>query len=314
MKKSIWIFLMVLCVSLAIAGCTSTGNNTGGNGNQDTVEELNFADNSYAVTATWLNENLDKENILVLDARGPEEHAKGHINGALPVTWQEFSKMEDGPGGPDWGTVLDPEALSERLSAYGITMDKEIVVYTTSPKGWGEDGRIVWMLRRAGFENAKILDGGFEYWTSKGYATSKDAVEPVAAEVKVTELDDTTNITTEELNSKLGEIVIIDTREKNEFEGATNFGESRGGHIPGAINIVFNEFLNDNGTLRTPEEIQSILDDNGIEKDAEIVTYCTAGIRSAHMQIVMTMMGYDNVKNYDASFYAWAGNEALSIE
>ena len=50
------------------------------------------------------------------------------------------------------------------------------------------------------------------------------------------------------------------------------------GHIPGAINIPFTEFLNKDGTLKTAKEIKAILDSNGIDKDDEIVTYCTAGI------------------------------------
>ncbi len=170
------------------------------------------------------------------------------------------------------------------------------------------------MLRRAGFENAKMLDGGYDYWTANGYETSKDKVNPVVGRVEVETLDNKTNISTEELNSKLNEVVIIDVRDKSEYEGATKYGEARGGHLPGAINITFNEFLNKDGTLKTAQEIQIILDDNGIKKDDEIVTYCTAGIRSAHMQIVLHMMGYENVKNYDASFYAWAGNEDLEVE
>lgn len=282
--------------------------------NIDAVGEIEFSNDTYMVTADWLQENIEREDLLILDARGEDAHKKGHINGALPVMWQWFSNMEGGPGEPNWGTVLDAENLSKKLSEYGITKDKEIVVYTTSPNGWGEEGRIVWMLRRAGFENAKMLDGGYDYWSSNGYEISKDKVEIVATNVEVEALDDKTNITTEELNNKLNQVVIIDVRDKAEYEGATKYGEARGGHIPGAINITFNEFLNTDGTLKTAEEIQIILDDNGIKKDDEIVTYCTAGIRSAHMQIVLDMMGYKNAKNYDASFYAWAGNEDLKVE
>lgn len=280
-----------------------------------TLEEtVEFVDTSYIASADWLKENMEKENVLILDARGADTHKKGHIPGAIAVMWQEFASMEGAPGKePNWGTVLEPKALSEKLSAYGITKDKEIIVYTTSPDGWGEDGRIVWMLRRAGFDNSKILDGGFDFWKSKGYEVSKDDIKPTPATVLIEELDSKTNIDTEELASKLGNVVIIDVRGKDEYEGSTNYGEPRGGHLPGAINITFNEFLNKNGTLKTAKEIKDILDDNGISKDDEIVTYCTAGIRSAHMQIVLTMMGYDNARNYDASFYGWSGNTDLEV-
>lgn len=284
-------------------------------GTDTTVEIVEFVDTSYIVDAEWLNDNLGREDLLILDARGSDTYDKGHIPGSIAVMWQNFADMSGAPGeNPNWGTVLEPNALSEKLSEFGISKDKEIVVYTSTKGGWGEEGRIVWMLKRAGFDNVKMLDGGFEYWEANNYEVSKDKVEPTPAVVEVTALDNSTNIDTEELASKLEEVVIIDVREENEFEGAQKYGEARGGHLPGAINITFNEFMNDDGTLKTAQEIKAILDEYGIEKDDEIVTYCTAGIRSAHMQIVLTMMGYENAKNYDASFYAWAGNEDLELE
>ena len=271
-------------------------------------------DSKYIVSSDWLKEKLNKSGLLILDARGQETYDKGHIPGAIAVTWQGFANMQGAPGEANWGTVLEPKALSEKLSGLGISTDKEIVVYTNTVGGWGEDGRLVWMLRRAGFDNVKLLDGGFNVWSAKGYEVSKEKVTVTAATVEIKELDNKTNITTEELNSKLGKVVIIDTREKEEYEGATKYGEARGGHIPGAINIPFKSFLNADGTLKAATEIEGILATNGIKKEDEIVTYCTAGIRSAHMQLILDVLGYSNSKNYDASFYEWSGNSSLSIE
>ncbi|SCG82260.1 putative thiosulfate sulfurtransferase [Proteiniborus sp. DW1] len=314
MKKSLLILLVILSLAFVFTGC-SNDTNTSNEPNKSTGDAVEFVDSSYIVDANWLKENLGKENLLILDARGADTYAKGHIPGSIAVMWQNFADMSGAPGeNPDWGTVLEPKILSEKLSAFGISKDKEIVVYTSTKGGWGEEGRIVWMLKRAGFDNVKMLDGGFEYWKANNYEISKDIVEPTPATVEVTELDNSTNIDTDELASKIDELVIIDVREKNEYEGAQNFGEARGGHLPGAINITFNQFLKDDGTLKSAKEIKTILDENGIEKDDEIVTYCTAGIRSAHMQIVLTMMGYENVRNYDASFYAWSGNPDLELQ
>ncbi len=276
------------------------------------VEAISF-EAGYLVSVDWLKENMSRKDLLVLDARGQDTYDKGHIPGAIALTWQGFANMQGAPGDANWGTVLEAAALSENLSAFGITKDKEIVVYTNTVGGWGEDGRIVWMLRRAGYENTKMLDGGYNLWSSKGYEVSKETVKPTPANVEIKVVDNRTTIDTEELASKIGKIVIIDTRENDEYKGATKFGEARGGHLPGAINIPFSQFLNADGTLKMPKEIQSILDANGIKKEDEIVTYCTAGIRSAHMQVVLSMLGYTNGKNYDASFYAWANNRALEV-
>lgn len=322
MKRFKSILILILALMFVVSGCTGKKDVVDeGNIQQPPIEEIKesveetieFVDTSYIVNADWLEDNLNKENILILDARGEDAHKKGHIPGAIAVMWQGFAVMEGAPGENDnWGTVLEPVALSEKLSEIGVTQDKEIIVYTTSPNGWGEDGRMVWMLRRAGLD-AKILDGGFDYWKAKGYEVSKDEVVPTAGSIGIETLDDKTNITTQELASNLNKVTIIDVRDEEEYSGATKYGEARGGHLPGAKHIQFNQFLNADGTLKTAKEIKAILDENGINKDTEIVTYCTAGIRSAHMQIVLTMMGY-NARNYDSSFYAWAGNSELEIE
>ncbi len=72
-------------------------------GNGDEVEEvgeIKFSNNTYMVTADWLQENIEREDLLILDARGEDAHKKGHIKGAIPVVWQSFSNMEGGPGEP----------------------------------------------------------------------------------------------------------------------------------------------------------------------------------------------------------------------
>jgi thiosulfate/3-mercaptopyruvate sulfurtransferase len=277
------------------------------------VSLISFEDESYFVNSQWLKNNIEREDVLVLDARGEEPYKEGHIPGAVEITWQGFSNMNGALGTDDWGTVLEEKDLAKKLAEYGVSSGKEIVVYANTTKGWGEDGRIVWMLRRAGLKNSKILDGGYGVWKSNGYEVSKELVTPVPSTVEMLELSETSNIGTADLKSKLGEVVIIDTRELDEYEGAAKFGEARGGHLPGSVKITFNEFLTEEGTLKTPVEIKAILDENGINKDDEIVTYCTAGIRSAHMQIVLDAMGYNNSKNYDSSFYAWAGAPELEL-
>lgn len=320
-KKISTIITILLILSLFVTGCDKqeeqigdvTKNEQSNTGSDSKGEKIEFEDDSYIVDLDWLKENIANEDVLILDARGEEAYNKGHIPGSVAVTWQQFSDMQGQPGDENWGTVLKGEELSKKLSEIGVTKDKKIVVYADTQKGWGDEGRIVWMLRGVGIENAVMLDGGFNYWKSEKNEVSKEAKVPTPSTVEVSSLDSKIDIKTEELVEKLEKVKIIDVRAKKEYNGATDYGEARGGHIPGAINLDFMEFLNKDGTLKSATEIQAILDENGIKKDDEVVTYCTAGIRSAHMQIVLTMLGYNNAKNYDQSFYAWAGNKDLEV-
>jgi thiosulfate/3-mercaptopyruvate sulfurtransferase len=108
-------------------------------------------------------------------------------------------------------------------------------------------------------------------------------------------------------------IILIDNREKHEFDGATPYGSSRGGHIPGALHIDWREFFKSDGTLKPRATLDSLLKSKGIQSNREIVVYCTGGVRSAMAYFVFRYLGY-KVRNYDGSWWDWSHNPKLPIE
>lgn len=264
------------------------------------------------VSTEWLSQN--KDNVKILDARG-KAYKLGHIPGAIEINWKSLSDMDAEFGSEKWGTVLEIDELSKKLNALGIKSTDEVVVYSKTLGAWGEDGRVFWTLQMAGFNNLHILDGGIDKWKSEDRKTTIFKTKYPEVTNSIVRWDNSRNITTDQLIEEFNDLVIIDTREEDEFLGATKFGEARGGHIEGAVNIPFNTFLEKDGTLKNSKLIEEILRSKGIvDKDtAKIVTYCTAGIRSAHMQVVLEELGY-NARNYDPSFYRWAALKSLKLE
>ena len=280
----------------------------------DNESEFDYNDSSYIVSSKWLNNNLNKEDILILDARGQTSYDEGHIPGAIPVIWQEFADVSIAPGEEGFGVLLKPEELSKVLATKGIEKDKTIIVYANNQTGWGEDGRITWMLRMAGIEKSKMLNGGFPFWKANGYEVTTEVFEPVNSTFSFYEFDESYTLTTSDLVNRYGDLKIIDSRSEEEYDGVTNFGEARGGHLPDAISIPFTKIYQEDGTIKDQSELEKLFSDAGLLKDDEIVSYCTAGIRSAQLSLVFRMAGYTNSKNYDASFYEWAGNNELALE
>lgn len=311
-KLSLLVVVVLLTLSLTV-GCS--GNKVGIKGEEKPyvpIEERGYKNNDLLVSVDWLKGQLDRKDLLVLDARGPEAYNKGHIPGAVPTKWQDFSNM-DAKRGEGFAVLLSAEDISAQLQAVGVDENKEIVVYA-DPNGWGEDGRIVWMLRMAGLKNSKILDGGWPAWTNADGEVSKDTVSVVSTNFSVNTLDLDMFTTTEFIRKNFDDLIIIDSRTKKEFDGATDYGEPRGGHIAGAIHLIWSEFLNMDYTIKTQEEIEAILSKAGIQKDDVIVTYCTSGIRSAHAALVLRMAGYENAMNYDASINEWGAYDELPME
>lgn len=294
MKKAIVLTLsVVLLLGLASCGGSKAKKSTG-----------KPFEGEHVVNAAYVKEHLDE--ILLYDARGEQAANKETVAKAVPVSWQYLAKCDEGVSGDaGWGTILEPEELGKRLGKLGCDPSKEIVVFADAENGWGEDGRIAWELLAAGYENVKIVDGGFSALKEEGLETNSGGKKPKAVSVTIESIDRTHDIDTEELQRDYDKYKIVDTRAKDEYEGAVNYGEKKGGRLPGATHLWFRDLLNEDGTLKSNEEITKLLEKKGLAKDDPIVVYCTGGIRSAHMELVMRDLGYANVKNYDESFYRW---------
>lgn len=307
MKKKL-ACLLIAALTVGLVGCGASGETSKSKGGE--TEKKEAFSGKYVVDADYVKENLD--HIILVDARGEEAANKKTIKGAIPIMWQYLATCEDGVAGdPNWGCILDVERLSERLSEKGIAQDKEIVLFAAAQEGWGDDGRIAWELIAAGYENVKMVDGGYQALVDAGIETQKGGATPKKADVKVEAIDETHLINTDELKANYDDYKVIDVRADEEWEGKTLYGEANGGHLPGAIHIRFTDLFNEDGTLKSNDDIVKMFEEEGISKDDQIVTYCTAGIRSAYMQLVLEMCGFENTKNYDESFYRWCAVEEL---
>lgn len=309
MKKTALFLALVLTVGLV--GCSAPKEDAEKEDTSGTEETKTEAfTGEYVVDADYVKDNLD--NIILVDARGDEAAAKETIKGAIPIMWQYLATCEDGASGDEnWGCILDTERLSERLSEKGLAKDKEIVLFAASQEGWGDDGRIAWELIAAGYEDVKMVDGGFAALKAAGLETAKGGAEPEAVDVVVDSIDTTHVINTEELKDNYDDYKVVDVRADEEYDGQTLYGEVKGGHLPGAIHIRFTDLFQKDGTLKSNAEITKMFEDAGLSKDDQIVTYCAAGIRSGYMQLILEMCGFENSKNYDESYYRWCAVEEV---
>lgn len=312
MKKSMSKVCLALLLSLSIVGCKDNKVKEGKKqeSSQPVVDKKvsEAFKGKYIVDAEYVKNNLKNDKIIFVDARGEKvAKSKGTLEGAVVMDWQSIADVANKkPGEEGWGHILNPEELGKKLSEFGLDKQKEIVLISTANAGWGEDGRILWELKAAGYTNLKMVDGGFEALKKAGVKVDSDISQVVKADVKVEKIDYKNSINTKELTKDKDQYKIVDAREKVEYDGATKYGEAKGGHLPGAINIPYTSLYNENGMLKSNAEIEKIFKEHGLEKTDKIVTYCTGGIRSAFMQLMMEMTGYENVKNYEGSYYNWS--------
>ena len=309
LKKSL-VSMLAVTMMLSVAACGAKAKEEAKPENGETkVEETQQVaefTGKYVVDAEYVKNSIGKENVLIVDARGEDAAKKGTVEGAIATTWQYLATCEDGKAGDSmWGTILDAERLSERLGGLGISKDKEIILFAGGKDGWGDDGRILWELLCAGYENVKMVNGSFETLKTAEVPTVKGATAPTPAEVKIDKFDMSRVINTDDLKATYEEFKVVDVRADEEFEGKALYGETKGGHLPGAVHIKFTDLYREDGTLKSNDEIIKMFEDKGITKTDKIVTYCTAGIRSGYMQLILEMCGFEKAANYDESYYRW---------
>ncbi len=272
------------------------------------------------VSADWLEDQLGKEGLVVIDVRPEEQYKAGHIPGAVSVPFGLVSAWAD--SGELTLELPAEEGLVKTIGECGITADSRVVIAGSVPEpgvppyALADSVRVATTLICAGVKNTAVLAGGHAKWAHGGKETAVEvpAVTPVCYGGA---LDGDSWVSTEYVKSCIGRSVIIDGRDPNEYFGASvgSFGGVRG-HIPTARCLPLIWVWEEDGTYRAADLIENMaVGVAGRDKDREIICYCGAGgYASAWWFLLTQMLCYSNVKIYDGSMEAWAreGNPTVS--
>ena len=268
---------------------------------------------AWLIDTETLAQNLGREDLVIIDVRGQAAYSS-HIPGAINTTWHEYSDPEAVAKG-----VLDPDIsrLEKRLQNLGIRNSSDIVIYSNPFDNWGDEGRMFWMLQYLGHPSVKVLDGGWVKWTveTRPYEHEFQKLPPGDFTASVNpDLMILKNDLKKLLKNSPPQSVVLDARSIEEYAGKEIDGLPRAGHIPSAVNIPWNGFLNRDGTVKDISVIQNIFQDFGLQGQQELITYCLGGVRSAWLYFVLRLAGYEKVRNYPGSWWEWSRDFAAPAE
>jgi thiosulfate/3-mercaptopyruvate sulfurtransferase len=262
-----------------------------------------------------LEQNVGRAGLVVIDVRGKAAYAfGGHIPGAVHATWHEFSDPQAVPKG-----LLDPDLsrLEQKIRALGINHDSDIVIYSNPFDNWGDEGRMFWMLEYLGLTNIRILDGGWVKWTAEKRPYDHGAVTVAPGDFHVKPRPELI-VYKDELKKLVKrphpETILADARSLEEYVGKEVAGIPRPGHIPSAVNVPWNAFLNPDATVKDAETLRAALEERGLHESHEVICYCTGGVRSAWLYVVLKLAGYHKVRNYPGSWWEWSRDFAAPVE
>ena len=250
-----------------------------------------------------LEKFYQNDSVLVVDARSYKDYSKGHIPGAVNLDLFSFHWADTSQK----GLTSFGEHMRKILSYAGIDENMKIVFYDDVTGMLAARG--VWMCLYFSHPDVQMLDGGLSKWTSENLATETESTIYKPSSL-TTPIDPSILIGFEELNASIGKVTIIDARSPDEYDGTTPRA-ARGGHIPTAKNIDWNENLDNSGKLKSDDELESLYQ---MDKETEIVTYCQGAYRAANSYLSLKKIGFKNVKVYLGSWGEWGNDLNLPIE
>jgi len=262
-------------------------------------------------------EKLRDPNVRIVDCRfsfegdARNDYLAGHLPGAVHCNWStDLSAPTPASGHPRW-MLLGPDEFAKAMSRLGIGNDTMVVGYDAEG---GHHAARLWLgLRRYGHDRMAVMEGGIQKWTAEGHPLEKGDVTAKPARF-VPHPREGVIATKEEVHAavKTGDPWLLDVRRDSEFTGEEKRA-ARGGHIPGAVNILWKDALHDDWTLKDPDELEELYANAGFGAETSAVTYCQAGVRAAFTHLVLTALGHDDVRTYDGSWEEWGNDPSLPI-
>lgn len=257
---------------------------------------------------------------VVLDVRwalgvtdGREQHRAGHVPGAVYVDLETELAAPPSPAAgrhplPD---LADLQAAARR---WGVRADRPVVVYdavggTSAARAW-------WLLRWAGHDDVRILDGGLAAWQLAGHALDEGDVRPEPGDVVVTaggmpvlDADGAADLATSG--------VLLDARAAERYRGEVEPVDPRAGHVPGAVSAPTTDNLAADGTFLDAAALRARFAGLGVagagprpgEVRPTVGVYCGSGVTAAHEVAALATLGVEAAL-YAGSWSQWSSDPA----
>jgi thiosulfate/3-mercaptopyruvate sulfurtransferase len=266
--------------------------------------------NREVVSCEWLLKHLEDPEVVVVDCRfsladsqlGRQQYQHSHIKGAYYLDLnQDLSGSVEEHGGRH--PLPNPLDLANKLSAIGVNSQNTLVVaYDDSRLAFAS--RLWWLLRYLGHEQVAVLDGGFTAWQSAGYPVTDVIPQPQMAHfVPRINPEILVGITDVKARKDSPEVVLVDSRESDRYNGITEPIDKIAGHIPGAVNYPWQEVTDTTGhLLPLSEQRHRWLD---LEQAQEILVYCGSGVTACVNLLSLELAGIHTGKLYAGSWSDW---------
>ncbi len=257
-----------------------------------------FAQGDF-VSAKEFSTLIKDKNTKVISAQSSKNYKTSHITGSVHVDHNTLYKTT----GPK-GILLSSSALATYFGKKGISNTNTIIIYDDGKNKYAS--RVYWVLKYLGAKNVKILHKDMKTWRTARVPLTKSAtkVKPATFTASVNK-SIIVNTAYVKAHLKDPKVVIVDVRHITEYNGTSPKPVSKG-HIPGAVNINWEDLITSTGALKSKDALKKIFSAKGVTSGKTIVLYCATSVRSGIEYVALkSVLGYPNVKVYDGAYNEW---------
>jgi thiosulfate/3-mercaptopyruvate sulfurtransferase len=272
------------------------------------------------VSTEWLDARLGGPGLRVVDGswylpasgRDPvAEYAAGHIPGAV---FFDLDATSD-PASPLPHMLPDAGSFARRMAGLGLSDTDDLVVYDGSGVNLSAP-RVWWTFRVFGHDRVAVLDGGMVKWRREGRPLEPGTV--AAAPGRFTaRLDPVAvrDLAAVRANLETGAEQVVDMRSAGRFAGTSPEPRAglRGGHIPGSLNLPFDELVSGDGSLLPRDALRRRLALAGIDPARPIIATCGSGTSACALVHALHLLGNDRVALYDGAWTEWGGRDDTPV-
>ncbi|MGP3923744.1 sulfurtransferase [Streptomyces sp. 8N616] len=268
------------------------------------------------ITASELaGESAGERPPVLLDVRwqlggppGRPAYDEGHLPGAVYI---DLDTELAGPAGAGRGRhpLPDLDVFGAAMRRAGVSADRPVVAYDGGP-GWGA-ARAWWLLRWAGHEDVRVLDGGLAAWTAEGRPLSTVAPEP-AEGTFVPRPGALPLLSADDAAALARSGVLLDARAGERYRGEVEPIDPVAGHIPGAVSAPTTENATEDGRFRAAPELRERFAALGAKEEARVGVYCGSGVSAAHEVLALAVAGIPAAL-YVGSWSEWSADPSRPV-
>jgi len=270
---------------------------------------------STATLAAHLHEGwaiADCRFDLQQDRWGHAQYREAHIPGAIYVSLND--DLSTRPSGSNGRHPLPaPEEMAATFGRLGISSSTQVIVYDQDIGMFAS--RLWWMLRYCGHDAVALLDGGWAKWSRERRPT-RTGEETRAPAVFVPDVRSDARLSIAEVEPLVGDtnVLLVDARGPERFEGRTEPLDRVAGHIPGARNHYYKLNVGDDGTLLPPEQLRAQFERTLQGRSpSRTVMYCGSGVSACHNLLAMEHAGLSGARLYPGSWSEWSADPAHPV-